>query len=250
MARYYPQPYSRTSGDIDVWVAGGRRKIYDFARRFDKDGKLYGVNYQHFHFYLIKEVETEVHIWPSFMHSPLRNYWLHRFCKLHEPTMADDMPTLVFDRVFILLHCFRHICGHGVGFRQIMDYFYVLKQGFTSEERNVSVYWIKKLGMERFAKGLMWVFQQYFGLEDSCLLMTPDAKEGRFILREIMLTGNMGHSDRRHWGSMKTPVSMFLLNLRRDAYIFRHYPAEALWQPFFSLWQYIWLFSKGKVLNS
>ena len=47
VARYYPQPLRRSSGDIDVWLDGGRKKIYDFARAYDKDGMLYGVNYHH-----------------------------------------------------------------------------------------------------------------------------------------------------------------------------------------------------------
>lgn len=44
VARYYPQPLRRSSGDLDVWLDGRRKRIYDFARAFDKDGKLYGVN--------------------------------------------------------------------------------------------------------------------------------------------------------------------------------------------------------------
>lgn len=35
VARYYPQPERRLSGDVDVWVDAGRDKIYDFARKFD-----------------------------------------------------------------------------------------------------------------------------------------------------------------------------------------------------------------------
>lgn len=45
MARLYPVPARRVSGDIDVWLDGGRERIYEFARKFDKDGRLYGVNY-------------------------------------------------------------------------------------------------------------------------------------------------------------------------------------------------------------
>jgi hypothetical protein len=41
-----------------------------------------------------------------------------------------------FNRVFILQHCYGHFCGHGVGFRQLLDYYFVLKQGFTGEERS------------------------------------------------------------------------------------------------------------------
>lgn len=245
VARYYPQPLRRTCGDIDIWVSDGRKKIYDFARKFDKDGKLYGVNYHHIHFHLIEDVHTEVHIWPSFLSSPLRNKRLQQFSNLHGPTMESDVPSLAFDRVFIMLHCYRHICGHGVGLRQIMDYFYVLKQGFTEGERQDTVYWIKQLGMRRFAGGLMWVLLQYYGLEERHLLVAPDEKEGRFIMREVMLTGNMGHGDTRSWGSTRTAFSRFFFNLRRDIYLARHYPHEALWQPFFSIWLYFWRLSKG-----
>ena len=245
VSRYYPQPLRRSSGDIDVWLDGGRKKIYDFARAFDKDGKLYGVNYHHIHFHLLEDVHVEVHIWPSFLSSPLRNHRLHQFCNLHKPTMEASMPSLAFDRVFILLHCFRHFCGSGVGFRQVMDYFYVLRQGFTEEERRNSEKWIRKLGMGRFAEGMMWVLREVFGLEERYIVVEPNEKEGRFILNEIMLTGNMGHSDKRLWGSKETALSRFTHNLKRDFYMAGHYPHEAIWQPFFSMWLYLWRISKG-----
>ena len=245
VARYYPQPLRRSSGDVDIWLDGGRKQIYDFARAFDKDGKLYGVNYHHIHFHLIDDVHIEVHIWPSFLSSPLRNWRLHKFCNQHRPTLEATMPSLAFDRVFILLHCYRHICGHGVGLRQIMDYYYVLRQGFTEEESKDAVYWIKQLGMVRFTRGLMWVLREYFGLEEQYLLFQPDEKEGRFIMREVLLTGNMGHSDTRNWGSMRTPLSRFFLNLKRDCYLIGHYPHEVVWQPVFSVWLYFWRLFKG-----
>ena len=161
--------------------------------------------------------------------------------------METDRPSLAFDRVFILLHAYQHLCGHGVGLRQIMDYFYVLKQGFNEEEKTDSVYWIKQLGMKRFASGLMWVLQKFFGLEDEYLLFKPNENEGKFIIEEVLQTGNMGHSETRNWGSLKTPLSRFFYNLRRDLYLATHYPHEALWQPFFSLWLYGWRISKGLI---
>ena len=247
VGRYYPEPLRRSSGDIDIWLDGGRKRIYDFARAFDKEGKLYGVNYHHIHFHLIEDVHIEVHIWPSYLSSPLRNWRLHKFCKLHRPTMEATMPSLAFDRVFIMLHAFQHLCGHGVGLRQVMDYFYVLRQGFTEEERKDAVYWIRQLGMGRFARGLMWVLREYFGLEERYMLMEPDEREGRFIMHEVMLTGNMGHSDKRNWGSMRTPLSRFFLNLKRDFYLVGHYPHEAVWQPVFSIWLYAWRLWKGLI---
>ena len=245
VARYYPQPERRSSGDVDVWVDGGRKKIYDFARAFDKDGRLYGVNYHHIHFHLIEDMHIEVHIWPSFLSSPLRNCRLHKFCNLHRPTMDTDKPSLAFDRVFILLHAYQHFCGHGIGLRQIMDYYYVLKQGFTEAEKKDAVYWIQQLGMTRFTGGLMWVLREHFGLEEHLMIVVPNEKEGRFIMQEVMLTGNMGHSDKRNWGSMKSPQSRFFFNLRRDLYMAKHCPHESFWQPFFSIWLYAWRLFKG-----
>jgi len=250
VGRYYPVPERRQSGDVDIWLDGGRKKIYDFARALSKSGRLEGVNYHHVKVDLLDDIEIEAHIWPSFLSSPLRNRRLHKFCNLHRPTMGTSMPSLAFDRVFILLHCYMHMCGHGVGLRQIMDYFYVLKQGFTEEEKKDAVYWIEQLGMRRFACGLMWVLQKYFGLEEKYQLMVPDEKEGQFIIQEVMQTGNMGHSDTRNWGSMKSPLSRFFHNLKRDVYLAKHYPHEALWQPFFSIWLYCWRLSKGLLNDS
>lgn len=245
---YYPNPNRRQSGDVDVWLDGGREKIYDFARAYDKDGKLYGVTYHHIHFHLFDDVHVEAHIWPSFLSSPLRNHRLHNFFYQYRPSHDSYKPSLAFDRVFILLHCYQHMCGYGVGLRQIMDYFYVLKQGFTEEEKHETVYWIKELGMHSFAKGLMWVLKESFGLEDKYILMEPNEKEGRFIIKEVMMTGNFGHNDTRNWGSTKTPFSRFLFNLKRDVFLAKHYPHEALWQPFFSIYFYVWRVSK-RLLN-
>ena len=99
--------------------------------------------------------------------------------------------------------------------------------------------------MERFASGLMWVMQEVFGMKEEYLLCVPNEKEGRFILQEVMMTGNMGHSDTRNWGSQKTAFKRFIHNLRRDAHLINHYPQEILFQPFFSIWLYFWRLSKG-----
>lgn len=251
VGRYYPNPLRRTAGDIDVWLDGGRKKIYQFARNYDKEGKLYGVNYHHIHFHLFKDVEQykdvelEAHVWPSFLCSPFCNHQFHKFCNLYKPTKDVSSTSLDFDRVFILLHCYRHMNDSGVGLRQIMDYYYVLKQGFTKEERDESVKWIKRLGMYRYAAGLMWLMGEVFGLESEYQLVTPNEKEGRFILQEVMLTGNMGHSDQRDWGSRTSASARFFYNLRRDLYLVGHYPHETLWQPLFSIWLYVWRLAKG-----
>ena len=245
IAQLYPNPLRRVSGDIDVWLEGGRKRIYDFARNYDKEGRLYGVNYHHIHFHLFEDAEVEVHIFPSYMNNPILNHRLHKFFEQYPPSNDSMTPSMAFNRVFILLHCFQHFMGHGVGLRQVMDYFYVLRQGFTEEEKRETVEWLEKLHLLAFAGAMMWLQKEIFGLEEKYLLVAPNEKEGRFMLEEICQTGNMGHFDKRNWGSTRTPFGRFLFNLRRDAHFAFHYPQEVLWQPFFNIYVYLWRLVKG-----
>ena len=255
MAELYPMPERRQSGDVDIWLvpypaalpaerrkgcqlnrhSSSRRAIFHFAREHDPEGKLHGVNYHHIHYHLFDDAEVEAHIYPGYLHNPFANARLHRFFEAYPPR-AEATPTAAFNRVFILLHTYNHYIGHGVGLRQVMDYYYVLRQGFTDDERAESVRWIGRLGMKRFAGAMMWVMKVVFGMEDEGLIVAPDEKEGRFLLEEIFQTGNMGHYETRKWGSLKTPASRFLYNLRRDQHFLSHYPTEVCWQPLFSIW--------------
>lgn len=225
----------RQSGDIDIWVAASRKDIYQFAREHDPEGELHGVNYHHIHYHLFDDAEVEVHIYPAFLCNPFLNHRLHAFFRAFPPTDAVT-PSTAFNRIFIMLHTYNHLIGHGVGLRQVMDYFFVLQQAFTKEERMESIKWIKRLGMQRFAGAMMWVMQEAFGLERERMLVEPDEKEGRFLMEEIFQTGNMGHYEQRDWGSLKTPLSRFCYNLRRDWHLLSHYPQEVCWQPLFSIW--------------
>ena len=178
----------RQSGDIDVWAAGGREKIYQLSH--DVLGKITVANYHHIHFPMWEDPEIELHIYPSFLSSPYRNWQLHKFCKLYAPKDDEqDFPSTAFNLVFIMLHCYRHLCGHGVGMRQVMDYYFVLKtlsdslhfetsQKLKGENKAETMKWVKRLGMGRFAPALMWVMKEVFGLEKEYLLCEPDEKEG------------------------------------------------------------------------
>lgn len=241
---YGPLAEFRQSGDIDIWLTGGRERIYTLSRNVLNN--ITGANYHHIHFPIYKDIEIEAHIYPSFLSSPFRNRWLHRFCELYQPSNDYmDSPSLAFNRVFILLHCYRHLCGHGVGMRQLMDYYYVLNKGFTESERQDALLWCRRLGMESFVRAAMWVMQIIFGLADEFFLCEPDEKEGAFLLNEMMHTGNMGKSDTRfHWGQ-KTAFSRFIANQKRNIHLLTHYPHEVCWSPFFNIVRFAWLKCKG-----
>lgn len=245
VGRLYPQPELRMPGDIDVWLVGGRRRVYGFSQA--QLGQITGVCYHHIHFPMFEDVEVEAHIHPSYLSHPLLNKRLQAFCKAYQPKGDDTVPALAFDRVYILLHCYRHLCGHGVGLRQFLDYYFVLRQGFTEEERKAALREIGRLRMSRFAKATMWVLQAVFGLEDRFLLCEPDEREGRFLLSEIFQTGNMGHSDTRFDWTRRTHLGRFLMKLRWNRHLLSRYPHETLWEPFFSTALFVYRRCKGFV---
>ena len=63
-ALMYPNPYSRTPGDIDIWVEGGDKWVISFVRSISPHEKAC---YHHIEFPSYKGVEVEVHYRPSFL---------------------------------------------------------------------------------------------------------------------------------------------------------------------------------------
>ena len=57
-ALMYPNPYSRTPGDIDIWVEGGDERVISFVRSISPDEKAC---YHHIEFPSYNGVEVEVH---------------------------------------------------------------------------------------------------------------------------------------------------------------------------------------------
>lgn len=208
----------RQSGDVDVWLSCGRKRLYDFARK--EYGKIEGLNYYHIHCPIIDDTEVEAHVWPSYMTNPFKNRLLHQFSIKYQPTEGcSDTPDKMFDGVFIMQHCYRHFCGRGVGIRQVLDYYFVLRTlndpSTTLRNQNVSVKtevlkWIKALGMYRFASAMMWLMKEIFGLNEKYLICECNEKEGRFLLDEIMNTVTWGMA-RQGLGVMIVPLSKGLL---------------------------------------
>ena len=156
-------------------------------------------------------------------------------------------PTLAFNRVYILVHIYRHLFHEGIGLRQLLDYYFVLHQGFTEEERTETMRTLRSLRMQRFTAAVMWVLQEVFAMDDRYLLTDPNEEEGRFLLSEIMLAGNFGHYDVRIKRSAKvTEWGLFCRRVGRNLRFLRSYPSEVLWSPFFKLWHAVFRFAEVK----
>lgn len=250
VTRYYKNQdleLYRTPGDIDIWLNGSRKDIIAYVQQFMPDSHIF---YHHMDFPKIDGIEIEVHFTPSWMNSYFTNKKLQKlfnnqreelFSKDYAHTSEIPAPTLDFDRVYILIHIYRHLFHEGIGLRQLLDYYFVLRQGFTSDERESSMQILRSLKMGRFASATMWVLQEVFGLEEEYLLTTPNEKEGRFLLEEIMIAGNFGHYDKRIIRSAdESNLSHGLRKVKHNFRFFSNYPSEVLWSPLFKLWHFVW----------
>ena len=236
----------RTPGDIDIWLHGKREEILEYVRKHVPDCKPV---YHHVDFPVVEGLAIEVHFTPSWMNAPMANRRLQRFFREHALSSLSSslsfkalpIPSLTFNRVYILVHIYRHLFAEGIGLRQLLDYYYVLCQGFTEEEREATMRTLRSLRMQRFAGAVMWVLKQVFDIDDRYMLIAPDEREGRFLLKEIMQAGNFGQYDERlQYQQGESALRWGLRKVKRNFRFVRSYPSEVLWSPLFKLWHYFW----------
>ena len=133
-ALMYPNPYSRTPGDIDIWVEGGDKRVISFVRSISPHEKAC---YHHIEFPSYKGVEVEVHYRPSFLLCFWHNRKLQKYYERvkeeqfsHRVMLGEQgeiaIPTAEFNLIFQLTHIYAHLMNEGIGLRQLLDYYFVL----------------------------------------------------------------------------------------------------------------------------
>ena len=321
-ALLYPPGMERTPGDIDLWVDGGDRKVVSFVRSLSPDEK---VCYHHIGFPEYNGVEVEVHFRPSFLFCFRHNRRLQEYYErvmdeqfAHRVKLGGQgkvaVPKAEFNLIFQLTHIFTHLMNEGIGLRQLLDYFFLLKNtdfigntdgvsgntnggasfvntdftdkfsgntggdgfllntdftdntdriggnadgdglllntNFTDNtdriggnadgvDRRLLQDELRRLGLWEFAGAVMYIMKEVFGLEDNRLIVPPDVKRGRLVLKEVLEAGNFGQYDKRNWFG-HSALGHNLQRLYRDMRLVRFFPAEALSEPFFRIWHFFW----------
>ena len=134
-ALMYPNPYSRTPGDIDVWIDASRERIMEYAQKnFELEDDI---RLQHLETSL-DGVPVELHFFPCSMNNPIYHArlqkWFRRNADLqcsHIVELPDEagdiaIPTTAFNVIYQLTHLYHHFFDEGIGMRQIIDYFLVV----------------------------------------------------------------------------------------------------------------------------
>lgn len=240
---YGARAIRRQSGDIDIWVRGGYKTVCDYVQRTKPTDDL---AYHRFHYNFFEDTEVELHHRPTLMRNLYDDRKLEKWYEsFHESDFiylakkGFAVPPPSFNRIFLLTHIYRHFLFEGVGLRQVMDlYFVLLNSGCDSNEISL----LREFRLIRFAKAMMWVLHKQFGLrKDKLMACGIDEKEGRFLLNEIMQTGNFGHSDKRYqyrkWFKLRHHIA-------HGSHLLIHYPSEVIWTPIWLAYHKVWKWGK------
>jgi hypothetical protein len=246
LAHLYPNPERRMCGDIDLWISGKRDAIIKAFK--EADIAIYNIIYQECKAGIFLDTEVEIHFHPSKMYNPFCNARLQRFFEKNSPIRDDETityPDSKFNAVFCMAHMFRHYLEGGIGMRQMLDYYYILKD-LPPADREPVMKTLKRLGMKRFTASVMTCIQYNFGLEDEYLLCPSDKKHGGRLVNDVFSMGNFGVMDKRNYTyDGETKWARFLRKNNRVFSNLRYYPREVIWSPFARVSQYVWRKFKG-----
>ena len=138
----YPNPYSRTPGDIDVWVNASREQITEYAKTHFEIGN--DIRFQHLETSM-DGVPVELHFFPCTMNNPIYHVRLQKWFKRNADLQCSNVvslpggigeiaiPTTAFNVIYQLTHLYHHFFDEGIGMRQIIDYFLVVND-FSKNE--------------------------------------------------------------------------------------------------------------------
>ena len=241
-------PY-RQSGDIDVWVKCEYQIICDYIQRTHPTDD---VAYHRFHYNYFDDTEVELHHRPTLMRNLFddrkltrwfESYGQESFIYLKEKGFA--IPSLDFNRIFILTHIYRHFLFEGIGLRQIIDYYFVLKAEVIFDKDRI-VKTLKDLRLTKFAEAMMWILHTQLGLEEKYLICGMNEKEGRFVFNEILETGNFGQADTRY-----RYRRFFKLrhHIAHGSHLMLHYPSEVIWTPIWLVYHKAWKWNKKRKIR-
>ena len=263
-ALLYPTPSSRTPGDIDVYVhprqqGGGWRndetairETITFCKGLDKSARAL---FNHIDIHTVEKVPLDVHYRASWLNSPVNNRRLQNLLStllsrkdgtkhvaLPEEAGEINIPGFSFNVIFQLSHILNHLLHEGVGLRQLVDYYYLLRSHACSKENQA---WLdtslKRCGLHQVSAAVSWMLVNVLGLPENYLITTPNERYGQQLLREMMAGGNFGKYDERLLsGTSRSKLGANIQRLVRDIRMVVYYPSECLWEPWFRMWHWMW----------
>ena len=225
-AMLYPNKLARQCGDIDIWVDGGfdrvmdllvRLKLWDVPEHVDNSAKSKHdearqelVHHAVHHIHLLKDIDgvtVEVHFKTSSGNlNPFTNKRLQQWLEgeIGSATMTEFgfyAPSIRFALVMQLSHIQRHFISGGIGIKQLVDY-YVLLKNSSEEDRKEVTRLLRSFGLRNCAGAVMWVLKNILHLDENLMLCKCDERRGRMILEGALNNGYFGKYAKKKYKSM------------------------------------------------
>ena len=253
----------RICGDVDVWIWPKEKtehpvkSIIDYCQR---KKILLSLCHLHAEVKQVNGVPVEIHFRPSFLNHPLRDRYFQQLFQSaqFEKVNIDEYGELTklrvdYDLLFQMNHIYRHLLDEGVGMRQVLD-FYMLLKAYQKEslvrndlmDGSALQRHVKACGMGRFASALMYVLQKIFDMDSSELLCVPSEHHGSFLLDEMILAGNFGHYDARmrtlevRKGKLSYQLQKASRRFKRNLRFLTSYPGEVICEPLARIYHFAW----------
>ena len=230
----YPNPLRRQSGDIDLLTSGRRKEVMKWLQSkyvFNE------IRWHHVDAKIFKDVQTEIHFYACWLFNPYHNKRLQEWMSENglifsiETEYGYKVPSVRFNAIHSLVHSFHHLIESGIGFRHVVDYYYVLKS--IKEEIKSDLFdAIKSIGLNKYLGAMMYVLTVSCGASPEMLLCAPDEREGVFLLKEILSSGNFGNK--------RDCRTIHNNSFRRFWVMIKHYPNEVLWMYPWKIWHWLW----------
>lgn len=260
--RYYPEELKnrRSCGDVDVWVKPKEKECKHPVRivkeYVQKHYEMNGLCWLHTSHVDESGVPIEVHFRASFMSEPCKNRRFQKHfndieaCRSMVRVYGFEIPAMKVDEdvIYQMNHIYRHLVDEGIGLRQIIDYYFLLRawsdQHLRPKEETMKI--VSQLGMKRFAGALMYVLHELLGMPSEYLLCDAKEKDGTFLMNEIILSGNFGHGDLRMGhlsltgGYTERRVSQAWRRFKRNMRFLTSYPGEVIWEPIVRVEHFAW----------
>lgn len=244
----------RQSGDIDLWVNGTWKDVMDYVnartpnREFDD---------KHTHLETFDDTIVEVHWWPSVNSNPIISKRLKAYYREQVPLQCankvkvnDDCeifaPMAEFEAVHVYLHLYGHYLYEGVGLRQLMDLYFVLKH---VQDKSHVVSALASFGAMKFAPAVMHILKNHFGLEEQYLLCAPNEAAGDKLLAEIMVGGNFGQHDKENLIMNESYAHRMFRRAKRKIRLIKYNPLGVLHAPIHKISLLLWMRKVIKMYN-
>ena len=106
---------------------------------------------------------------------------------------------------------------------------------------------LKHLGLWKFAGAVMYVLHEALGLSEEKMIAPMDEKRGKLLLSEILNGGNFGqHFTKYGHFTQQGMAKKYFLKIWRNMHFVRYFPAEALCEPIFRTWHFLWRLKNKK----